>query len=764
MWKVLLKHALVMGALFLGAPSVFTQDENLKFEANLDWKVVNMSDSRPKPGGALDLSAVSAIEMQEGRLPRLVVGPSGRLAAEKRPNIPVRLRGFTVVGTWTKTFLGKKEWTAGDREAIDEFARSTRAQGYNFYRIISADAISPAEDMSIEPKLMERLDYLLAQMGRQGVYMHLTICAYANYLSAKNKGNHRDRRARMYLGDPSLLKAFEYGASAILNHVNPYTGLAWKDDPAIACVEFYNEMEGALIWSGVESETIAAFSSKFQSWLKTKYGTIEKLRDAWGERAPKAFEQVEVPQRLLAGVNGFPGAKDFVLFCNDLSQKRVEWFEDIVRRTGYKGLTGQYDLSRWLGDCAVRFEKSQVALMHKYFCHPYNLTKVPPGAWGITSPGAICRQNSSIGDFASYWCAANASRFADRPFFVTEFNHAFWNQYQHECGILFGAYSAFQGVDAIAIHSDAVKLPPAGANHPWAVGNNPVALAGEFLAGCLYLRGDVKTTQRRVDIIVPRSALASDKTFSVEQGKLALLTGLALDFDGLERPNGLPPAKHPDMAIPLSGGADVVESNGWSVDFMDMDKSQFSIDACLSAMKGKGIIPVPNISDPSKGIFQSDTGEITMRAAESLLKVCTPRSEAVSLESGKGERVGLLDVIETSTRACIAVCAMDGQRLAESKRIVLIYSTETANSGMELSPDRTTLVDIGGLPVLMKVGKLNARLENSNSAKMSFYALGIDGTRKERISLKRSDSLLEIRIDTALLQNGPTPFFELSVE
>ena len=83
---------------------------------------------------------------------------------------------------------------------------------------------------------------------------------------------------------------------------------------------------------------------------------------------------------------------------------------------------------------------------------------------------------------------------------------------------------------------------------------------------------------------------------------------------------------------------------------------------------------------------------------------------------------------------------------------------------MELSNDHVAMINLGKLPVLMKVGKLEATFKNSNGAKMSLYALGFDGSRRERLPLIFTDGLLKINLDTATLKNGPTSFFELTSE
>ena len=215
---------------------------------------------------------------------------------------------------------------------------------------------------------------------------------------------------------------------------------------------------------------------------------------------------------------------------------------------------------------------------------------------------------------------------------------------------------------------------------------------------------------------------------------------------------------------PDSGAEFKSAGGGWAVNVLDSQSSMFSLDAAVANMKEKGILPKDNISEPSKGIFQSDTGEITMRTKENLLKVATQRSEAVTLEGGKGEPVGQMNVVNTSVSALVAACAVDKEKLTDSKRIVLIYSTYAVNSGMELSADRTTLVNLGKMPVLMQVGRVDVTLKNSNGAKMSLYALGFDGARREKLPFEFDGKTLNITLDTRTLKDGPTPFFELVAE
>ncbi len=736
-----------------GVPSAIPLP-NLKFTESSEWKAVDMSDIQVKAGSALDLSSLSALPLDSGkRLLRLTAGASGKLVAEGRPDSPVRLKGYTfpgslVMGLWGVPALGKED--------VDSIVRLSRIQGYNLVRFYEVDAMSPKQDMAIQPEVLDRADYLMSQLGKQGVYVHLALTAYNNFLkwTPETWASRNKFKVRMYLGDPLVRQAWAYGMETVMNHVNPYNGLAWKDDPAIACVEFYNEQEWGLMRldESFPPEIRAAFDARFRLWLAAKYNTPEALAKAWGDASLSSFEQA----------TAFPkgsGAKerDFLLLCDELSRECFDWYEATLRKTGYKGLTSQYTIPFWLGDNLVRFEKSQVAIANMYYSHPEGkpVAKCP---WG-----SKCQQDSSVGGAAGYWRNANAWRFAGRPFFVTEFNHAFWNKYQHECGLLFGAYSALQGFDALIIHDRRSMLKASAPTDSFNVDSNPVARANEFLAACLYLRKDVKSSPRRVELEIPQSSLGSLKAVSGEQSKIGLLSGFSVSFPGAKPPQGVGSPGKADMVITPSSGSEV-KVGEWAGEVLAGKDAKFSLDSFVAEMKAKGLLPKSNVTAPSKGVFQSDTGEITMRAKENLLKVAASHSEAVTLEGGKGEPVGQLSVVSTGVPALVAACSADGKALADSKRIVLLYSTDVVNTDMELSGDRVGMINIGKLPVLMQTGKLEATLRNSNGAKMSLYALGLDGSRRERLPLAFEDGLLKIKLDTAVLKNGPTPFFELTDE
>ncbi len=102
--------------------------------------------------------------------------------------------------------------------------------------------------------------------------------------------------------------------------------------------------------------------------------------------------------------------------------------------------------------------------------------------------------------------------------------------------------------------------------------------------------------------------------------------------------------------------------------------------------------------------------------------------------------------------------------LAESRHILLVYSTDALNSNAQFdAPDRTVLRQIGKLPVLLRTGEVKLSLRNKNPG-MQLWALGLDGVRKEQLRLSTTKAKLSLSVNTATLTNGPTPFFELATK
>ena len=97
---------------------------------------------------------------------------------------------------------------------------------------------------SFDPRSMERLDYLIYCLKKEGIYIYMDFITYRRFKQGDGVENAHLLRVQ---GRPfnifdrkmiDLQKEFIYN---FLNHENPYTGLKYKDDPVIAMAEIINE-------------------------------------------------------------------------------------------------------------------------------------------------------------------------------------------------------------------------------------------------------------------------------------------------------------------------------------------------------------------------------------------------------------------------------------------------------------------------------------------------------------------------------------------
>ena len=244
------------------------------------WRVVHADRMQIREGSALDLSENSALpRLPDGTLPRLKIREDGKLSA--------RLMGFNCGSFF---HFPRSPYPQPTREEITSFARAVRRQGYNAIRFFDADLLCTEKDLLPNEERFALLDHLLAELGRNGIYCTLPIAAYRIFRkdSVKARKNRRfnDTKLRMYLGDPETRRAWESGTRMLLNRRNSCNGKLYRDDTTIGVLEFWNELEGGLIWGGISPETQQLATEKFREYLQRKYPSRNELKQAVGLESP----------------------------------------------------------------------------------------------------------------------------------------------------------------------------------------------------------------------------------------------------------------------------------------------------------------------------------------------------------------------------------------------------------------------------------------------------------------------------------------------
>jgi len=87
----------------------------------------------------------------------------------------------------------------------------------------------------------------------------------------------------MYFSD-TLKNAYKSWVKYLYTEVNPYTGVALKDEPAVGLIQIKNE-DGLFFWTmqNIHPELKRLIQEKFTAWLIEKYGSYNGVREAWGD-------------------------------------------------------------------------------------------------------------------------------------------------------------------------------------------------------------------------------------------------------------------------------------------------------------------------------------------------------------------------------------------------------------------------------------------------------------------------------------------------
>ncbi len=721
------------------------------------WKPIDISDLEVKKGSALDVSNDMG-HKPAGKFGRLKISKNGKFVFEKSPNFEMKFKG-------TNWRPGGEFHKIKSKEDIDVLARATRKQGYNMvrWRISMHQKREFDAPYQMKPEILDLYDYFLYAMAREGVYTHLNLASHdlgdPNY-----KWNDRyEIKLKMLLGDKKTRDDWRKLVAMQLNHVNPYTGLKWKDDPAIATTEYFNEMELGINGSerNASKETLEFANKKMNKYLKEKYGDIASLNKAWKDRKEKANYKSFDEIKLFGSVNG-RNNRDRVSFLIECGREFLAYCQNVIRNEeNFTAPLHQFNCYRSLYMVYLSAEGGSYTAQNVYFAHPSEFNALD----SRTSQESSLEPHEALG----YFRGAIIKRIADRPMALTEWQHCHWNPFKHEAGATFPALAALNGFDNLTIHDHAIEKVGKGIYGHAEVAKSPVMRANEFLSYCFFYRGDVAKSPHRVDIRFDENYVNNDvgmaRSANAEQMKLSFMTALALDFPSAKKVNEIKhtKVKAPDYVFQPTGYTTSIERDNF-VEHGVSKGAKFDLIKAVKTLKQKGILPPENISDPSKEIYQSDTGEITLRLNERLAKVITARSEAVAIKpETKNEKLGRMLVKFSSVPATVALVDVDGKKLANSNRMVLIYSTDTIPTDAKFSTSRELLKFRGRQPILTQVGKLSVEIDlPKNGKNYELFALKLNGERVQKISTKIKNGKMFIELDTSKLEKEPATFFEIS--
>ena len=197
-------------------------------------------------------------------------------------------------------FLGTNVTFSGafpEKEQAPAVAARLAQLGFNVVRFHHMDArdIWLPGQTGLDPAKLDRLDWFIHQLKLHGVYTNLNLHVSRTYPGLEAL---KDVRAFRYgkvldMFHPPFIELQEQYARALLDRVNPYTGLKLSQDPAVAFVELNNENTLLALGANELAELAGApalsesLRRQWGGWMAGRYGTVAALEQAWnaGTRA-----------------------------------------------------------------------------------------------------------------------------------------------------------------------------------------------------------------------------------------------------------------------------------------------------------------------------------------------------------------------------------------------------------------------------------------------------------------------------------------------
>ncbi|MBK1878327.1 hypothetical protein [Pelagicoccus mobilis] len=562
--------------------------------------------------------------------------------------------------------------------------------------------------VEMDPEKLDLFDFQVAEFKKRGIFVKLSPSFGSPRLGPaeledvsywEEFGEIDKRNNRLALGHGSVYSADELQevqiatVSNLLRHVNPYTGMSYAEDPAVAVVEIVNE-ESALFHGTMrvlkKSPTLRKrMSEAFCEWLKSEYGSHDAVLKAWGGAGAlnvfrdQGFEGEESLTQGTVVPLGNPWFYDTDQLEGSQSHIRQRlldtmafwhmrqnlFYDKAVEAFREAGYEGEIMASNW---------QAGRNISHYYNLHSdYRIGLIDRHNYtGGMSKDGVIRNTSNLSVPGLGVLSSGMQQIVDRPFMLSEWIHVNPTQWAVEGPAIIGAYGmGLQGWDVSYMFQNEdggvfdQRLDPK--NGRWKVARPSVM--GVFPAVARQvLRGDVSEAE---PISVRNVHLAS-----MREGRL----GFSDDVEHAlydEKSFSSEQVSHKALAV----GRVVTSFTDRFEETKPFEVKKSSID----------------------GYLHSATGELSWMSGENStdghIVVDTLGTQAV-VGFAEGEQIELKDVTITSDTefAAIYVSALDRSDTIENAEELLVTAiARTRNSGMKISEDMH-LEEAGDAPLLVE--------------------------------------------------------------
>ena len=454
-----------------------------------------------------------------------------------------------------------------DHATAEKLAEHFASMGVNIIRLHAADApigTEPASWSSCEeaplidypsgssrrfnPEGLDRFDYLVAKLEERGIYLHIDLIVARQFLEGDGleyPGGAPSCIKRYCMYNRRLIELQKEYARDLLCHVNPYTGRALIDDPAVVTVQINNEdtaIKGNL--GGDMSPEMQPYREevqrRFNQFLLSKYHTREKLAAAWTYEGVCALGEDEDPEA--GAVRGIEGSfyqpvcdpnspwdapesparyADFMEFGIWRNRSFYQEMKDYLHALGVKV---PIVTSNLIAGAADVYGHTDGDLMENncYFNHPLlpvqGNTYLAAGPLEYVSVNPLTMQRGVGSMSTSLLSLASVAIVRGKPFMLSEWNEYGLHPFHSTALVQTAAYACLNDWDGLILYNHHTSERPD--DQPGDVigsvfdaFNDPAVVCQWGFASAMFLKGLVGEAKRCVDVVYTQNDLRTLPNF-----------------------------------------------------------------------------------------------------------------------------------------------------------------------------------------------------------------------------------------------------------
>jgi hypothetical protein len=571
------------------------------------------------------------------------------------------------------------------KEQVDFMVRRMRRQGINITRLHGLEFLNDRNGKTssdYSAAAWDRLDYLIAKLGENGIYLILDTDYPLTY-----RFKPGDQIPGLPEGGPApYAEFFDERVAAVLRqrmidvftHVNPYTKKRYCDDPTLALVEVLNE--DSLFWGEIPA--------RYREQLEKMSGL------KWQPNRALLHDRVNA-----AGL-------EQVRFMEKLEERYWTASRDALRKAGVKvpiaatnwqGHGSPTTRAHMLGQSRMDYIDR-----HGYWDHPQGEGNLK---WNIATAQfhnlPMVKAVKPDQDHLVWLGVGNLvtekawEQVLGKPMTISEWNTCLPNEYSLEGTGLMAAYGLLQGWDgSLEFGYFSPDFRTALGSGSFDLFGNPPQILQFPAAAAMWHRGDVKEAE-----VVSESLYDGETVFAATEDRKPVHAALV----------GKVGYRFVDRARPA----------------VNRDLSKYWDAKTLTA--------------------RSVTGELTWDAANGVVTIDTPRTQAViGFFSARRHALSGVELRSLNRFGAVWVTSMDDRAPARSARRLLVTAVGPArNTGMEYQKTGTAgrlgdlwrLPSAGQGPALLEAIRGELTIRSSHAKDLKAWTLDVVGHRLERIEI-----------------------------